>query len=259
MAWTPRSAPSPTPWCLICWSVHWTISPSPTCAPRCSSRPNKRNASGSAPAPGSIASVRTICARWPATRWASAPRASPRPARDWRCWTSSTTRATRTSTGPSSNWSWRWDCAYPSRQVARKRWPARSRWRRGSATPGWIAGSPTAARATRRWRCTIRAWASREPQRGAHDVARIRRGDVADEALEIAVRGVIGAIGDRAHDAERPREVVADLGHRRAFHLDGQRIGQQRTQPVALGVGGDEAVAADDQALVDRGADRTRV
>ena len=38
----------------------------------------------------------------------------------------------------------------------------------------------------------------------------------------------------------------------RAFHLDGQRVGQQRAQLVALGVRRDEAVAADDQPVVDR-------
>ena len=38
------------------------------------------------------------------------------------------------------------------------------------------------------------------------------------------MRGVVGAVGDRADDGERPREVVADLGHGGPFHLDGERV-----------------------------------
>ena len=61
---------------------------------------------------------------------------------------------------------------------------------------------------------------------------------------------VVGAIRDRADDAERTRKIVAHLRDRRAFHFDGQRVGQQRAQRVALGPRGDEAIAADDQTLV---------
>ena len=64
------------------------------------------------------------------------------------------------------------------------------------------------------------------------------------------MRGVVGAVADGAHGGKGQAPVGANLRHGGAFHLYRQRVGQLVPQRRAFGGGGDEAVAADDQALV---------
>ena len=71
-----------------------------------------------------------------------------------------------------------------------------------------------------------------------------------DKAGEIRVRGIVGAVGNGAHGDEGQAVVMADLGHGSAFHLHSQAIRQTLAQGLAFGAGGDEAVAAQDQAFV---------
>ena len=66
------------------------------------------------------------------------------------------------------------------------------------------------------------------PQESPHDGQRVAARHRLDEAREVGGRRVVGAVGDRAHDGARHAEVVADLRQRRAFHLDGERVGQAR-------------------------------
>lgn len=56
-------------------------------------------------------------------------------------------------------------------------------------------------------------------QQRLDDGRRIPAGHLLDEAGEIAMRRVVGAVGNRADGGERNAVVVADLGDRRAFHL----------------------------------------
>ena len=45
--------------------------------------------------------------------------------------------------------------------------------------------------------------------------------------MKVAMRRVVGAVGDRAHGGEGHAVVVAHLRHRGALHLDRQRVGQR--------------------------------
>ena len=83
--------------------------------------------------------------------------------------------------------------------------------------------------------------------------ATVAAGHLAQKARKVHVRGVVGAVGDGAHHRQRHTEVVADLGEGGAFHFHRQRIGQFALQGLAFGGGGDEAVATDQQALVQAG------
>ncbi len=85
---------------------------------------------------------------------------------------------------------------------------------------------------------------------GLNDRTAVSAGHFAQEAREVHVGSVVGAVGDGAHDRQRNAEVVAHLREGCAFHFHCKRIRQLALQGLALGRGGHKTVATDEQALV---------
>ncbi len=93
------------------------------------------------------------------------------------------------------------------------------------------------------WRvCLPTAWISLLvcksglPQLGQQRPA-VLAGHGVDEAAEVDVGGVVGAVGNGAHQSERHVVIAADLRHCGALHLYRERVGQRPAQRIAVGAG----------------------
>lgn len=91
---------------------------------------------------------------------------------------------------------------------------------------------------------------SRAVEQAAHDGQGVAAGRLGNEAREVDMRLVVGAVGDGAQHGEGQAEIGAHLGQRGALHLHRQRVGVPAQQLVALAAAGDEAIPAEHQPLV---------
>ena len=90
----------------------------------------------------------------------------------------------------------------------------------------------------------------RAAQQPAHDGQGVAARRLGNEAREVDMRLIVGAVGDGAQHGEGQAEIGTHLGQRGALHLHRQRLGVPAQQLVALAAAGDEAIPAEHQALV---------